>query len=138
VDASEVRSALETDWPELASMLVEHDADLASGGLPYIEMAAVARFLAEKVRSGDVEHFESFFETVERCLDEGSDEAVGLVMVGLLEDLQNSNITELDSNVWVPYLKPTSRRAWQAVEDFWNGDAEAISRFSVHSTSNES
>ena len=98
MEASEVRSALEADWPELASMLVEHDADPVSGGLSYLEMAAVARFLANKVRSGDIGSFEAFFETVERCLHEGDDEAVELVMVGLLEDLQNSNLTELDND----------------------------------------
>jgi hypothetical protein len=94
-------------------------------------MAAITRFLADKLRSGDTEMFEQFFATVERCLHDGNDEAVELVMVGLLEDLQNSNITHMDMNVWVPFLSPTTRRAWKAVEDFWNGDVNAISRFSV-------
>ncbi len=54
-------------------------------------------------------------------------------MVGLLEDLQNSNITELDLKVWVRYLRPTTRRAWQAIEYFWNEDVDTISRFSPRS-----
>jgi hypothetical protein len=131
MEASGVRPALEADWPELASMLVEHDADPVGGGLSYLEMAAVARFLAAKVRSGETGRFGPFFEAVERCLHDGDDEAVTLVMVGLLEDLQNSNITELDNEVWVPYLSPTTRRAWQAVEDFLSGDVGATSSFSV-------
>ena len=112
-------------------MLAEHDSDPVSGGLSYLEMAAVARFLAGKMRSGDTGRFGTFFDSVERCLHEGDGEAVTLVMAGLLEDLQNSNVTELDNEVWVTYLRPTTRRAWQAVEDFWNGDVGAISRFSV-------
>jgi hypothetical protein len=131
VDASDVRGALEADWPELASMLIEHDADPVSSGLSYLEVAAVARFLADKVRAGDVAHFDAFFDAVERCLHEGNEEAVTLVMVGLLEDMQNSNVTGLDNDVWVPYLRPTTRGAWQAVENFWNGDVNAISRFDV-------
>lgn len=64
-------------------------------------------------------------------MHEGTDEAVTLVMVGLLEDLQNSNITGMAPVVWVAFLGPTTRRAWKAVEDFWNGDVNAIARFSV-------
>ena len=131
MEANEVRVALEAGWPELASMLVEHDADPVTGGLSYLEMSAVTRFLAEKLRAGDTVKFGPFFEAVEVCLHEGSDEAVTLVMVGLLEDLQNSNITDMEMGVWVPFLGPTTRRAWKAVEDFWNGDVDAIARFSV-------
>lgn len=129
MEASDVRRALEADWPELGAMLIEHDADPISGGLSNLEMSAITRFLAEKVRAGDTANFGAFFDAVERCLHEGNDEAVTLVMVGLLEDMQNANVTELDKKVWLPYLQPTTRRAWQAVEDFWNGDVNAISRF---------
>lgn len=131
MQASEVRGALEADWPELALMLVEHDADPISGRLSYLEMSAITRFLADKLRSGDTANFEAFFKGVERCLHEGTDEAVTLVIVGLLEDLQNSNITNVEKGVWLPFLEPTTRRAWQAVVDFWNGDLGAISRFSA-------
>ncbi len=131
MEATDVRGALEADWPELATMLAENDSDPINAGLPYIGMAAVARFLATKVRSGDTSMFEVFFDAVERCLHEGDDEAVNLVVVGLLEDLQNSNVTELDNEVWEPYLRPTTRGAWRAVEDFWNGDVGAISRWSM-------
>jgi hypothetical protein len=134
MEASEVRRALEAGWPELAMKLAEHDTDPVSGGLSYLEMAAVTRFLAEKLRTGDTARFESFFQAVERCLLEGDDKAVELVMVGLLEDLQNSNITKLpDDRVWVPFLGPVTRQAWQAVEDYWSGDPGAIARFSVGS-----
>src|ERR671924_60112 len=85
----DVRRALEADWPQLAAMLVKHDADPLSGGLPYLEMAEICRFLGDRGRSGDTTRFESFFVAVERCLLEGDQEAVELV-VGLLEDLQNS------------------------------------------------
>jgi hypothetical protein len=112
-------------------MLREHDADDVSGGLPYLEMAAITLFLADRVRSDETEHFPAFFAAVERCLLEGTREAIELVVVGLLEDLQNRNITKLENGVWQPFLGPTTRRAWRAVEDFWNGDTEALGRFAV-------
>lgn len=132
MEASEVRGALEEGWPELESMLVEHDADPVGGGLRYSEMSAITRFLADRLRSGDTEHFGQFFQAVERCLLGGDAEAVELVVVGLIEDLQNGNITKFDDySVWVPHLGPNSQRAWQAVEDFWKGDVDAIAAFSI-------
>ncbi len=111
-------------------MLAEHDADPVSGGLSYLEMAAIARFLAGKFRRGETDSFREFFSAVERCLLEGNDEAVTLVMVGLLEDLQNSNVTDIeDYTVWAPYQGPTTLRAWNAVEAFWNGEVNALSSF---------
>ncbi len=100
-----------------------------------METAAVARFLATKIRSGEIGHFETFFDAVERCLHEGDGKAVTLVVVGLLEDLQNSGFTDLDPGELLPFLRPTSRRAWQAVEAFWNGNVGAIARFSVKQSS---
>ena len=131
MEAPEVRQTLEADWPDLAAMLRDHDRDPVSGGLSYLEMSAITRFLAERLRAGDTERFYAFFQAVERCLVEGDVDAISLVTVGLMEDLQNRNITEIDSEVWLPFLGPTSREAWQAVEDFWSGDALAIQRFSL-------
>ena len=134
MEASAVRGTLEAGWPELVSVLAEHDADPVGGGLAYSEMSAIARFLADKLRSGETERLAAFFRSVERCLLEGDHRAVELVVVGLLEDLQNSNVTQLDDYpAWVPFLGPQSRRAWQAVEDFWSGDVGAISRFAGES-----
>ena len=103
--------------------------------MAYTEIPAIARFHATKIRSGEIRHLETFFDAVERCLHEGDGEAVTLVVVGLLEDLPNSGFTDLDPGEWLPYLRPTSRRAWQAVEEFWNGDVGAIARFSLQPTS---
>jgi hypothetical protein len=130
VEKDEVRAALEADWPELAAMLDEHDADPVTGGLDFLEMSAIVRFLAGKLRVGDTERFAVFFANVERCLQEGTRDAISLVTVGLLESLQNSNVTRMESEVWIPYLQPTTARAWQAVNEFWSGDADAIERFS--------
>jgi hypothetical protein len=104
MEASEVRGALEDGWPELASMLADHDADSLTSGLSYLEMAAVVRFLAEKLRTGDIARFPAFFQAVERCLHDGDERAVQLVVVGLLEDLQNGSITARGPLCVVPFL----------------------------------
>jgi hypothetical protein len=122
MEASEVRATLEAEWPELAAMLSEHDADPVASGLEYLEMAAIARFLAERLRAGDSDQFEAFFEAVERCMLQGSHEAVTLVTVGLLESLQNSNVTRLDANVWRPHLRPRTSDAWEGLNAFWRDE----------------
>lgn len=133
VNADEVRPAIEAEWPALADMLREHDGDEISAGLRYAEMGAVARFLGGQLAAGNTERFAGLFGAVERCLLEGDDEAVRLVVVGLIEDLQNRSLTGIeDTTLWLRYLSPTTARAWKAVEAFWAGDTEAISDFKPH------
>jgi hypothetical protein len=63
---------------------------------------------------------------------EGDNEAVELILVRLLEDLQNSNMTEFpDPSVWESYLGPVSARGWRAVAAFWEGDVTVIGGFRV-------
>jgi hypothetical protein len=118
--AEDVRGALAEGWPELEAALAEHDADPVVGGLKHPEMSHVARFLAERLRAGETDRLPLFFAAVERCLVEGNHDAVSLVTVGLIEDLQNGNVTGFDDySVWASYLGPKSQQAWQSVEDFW-------------------
>ena len=129
IEAGDVRSALAAAWPELATFLALRETDPDLHGLWYLEMADIARFLAGSLQAGDADRFGAFFEALERCLVEGSEDAVGLG-VSLLEDLQNSAITTIDdASVWQPFLGASSRRAWRAVESFWNGDLTAIAYF---------
>lgn len=128
----EVRDALVAACPELAGPLADNDADPVDQGLPYVEMSAIARHLGAKLREGESDCLPPLFDAVERCLLDGDDSTVELVMVGLLEDLQNANITEVpDISLWEPYLGPVSQRAWTAVAEFWAGDTKAIGRFRV-------
>ena len=90
-------------------------------------MSAIARLLGARMNAAESACFDPIFEAVERCLLWGSYEAVELVMVGLLEDLQNANITRLDGYAqWEPYLRPQTRVAWKAVSDLWDGNRRAL------------
>jgi predicted RNase H-like HicB family nuclease len=132
IDVDQVRPALVAAYPELQDPLGKNDEDDIVSGLRYFDMATVAEYLGERLRAGETDSFASLFQAVERCLLEGSPEAVELVVVGLLEDLQNSNVTKVeDDSRWHRFLGPVTRRAWQAVDDFWQGDVGAISRFEV-------
>jgi hypothetical protein len=131
----EVRTVLTEACPGLEEAFAQADADLDVGEdrLTYHEVSEAVRLMAEWFRGGLTDCFAALFGAFERCLLEGNDEAVELILVGVFEDLQNGNITEMDDfSVWEPFLHPVSARGWKAVVDFWNGDADALRRFRVH------
>jgi hypothetical protein len=130
INYADVRGVLAAAWPELAGPIDDSDQMAIEEGLPYLEMAAIARYLDERMRAGKSDCFDPVFEAVEQCLLWGSYEAVELVMVGLLEDLQNANIPAAsDYAQWEPYLRPQTRVAWKAVSDFWRGHPSALQRY---------
>jgi hypothetical protein len=132
MEATEVRHALVAACPELAGPLADNDANPGNQGLPYVEMSAIATHLGAKLREGETDCFRPLFAAIEQCLLDGDNATIELVMVGLLEDLQNANITEVpDFSLWEPNLGPVSQRAWTAVAEFWAGDTTAIGRFRV-------
>jgi hypothetical protein len=130
VEASEVRSILVAAYPALADPLAEIDANPITQGLHYPEMAAVARHLGVKLKQGETAGFPEFFNAVESCLRGGSADAIELTVVGLLEDLQNGNITGVeDYSRWEEWLEPEAREAWAALTHMWNGDKVALQTY---------
>jgi hypothetical protein len=130
-----VRGVLIDAYPDLVATFRQNDEDPIGQGLMYLEMASVATYLGERLRAGETTGFRSFFEAIERCLSEGTPDTVELVLVGLIEDLQNTNITQVDDeSKWDEFFGPITRRGWQAVNDGWAGDVGAIIRFkgSIH------
>lgn len=126
----DVRGVLAGAWPDLAGPLDRSDEAAMEDDLHYLEMSAIARYLGARRRAGESDCFDQIFEAVEHCLLAGSDEAVELVMVGLLEDLQNANITGIDDySQWEPHLRPQTRLAWKAVSDFWDGRRNALKEY---------
>jgi hypothetical protein len=130
VEASEVRAALIAVLPELAGPLDDGDRDAIEEGWHYLEMSAVARFLQARLSSGNIERLDLLFDVVERCIRDGTADEANLVVVGLLEDLQDSRVSrEVDYARWEPYLGPSTREAWRAITDYWSGHPEALDQF---------
>src|SRR5262245_52135127 len=62
----------------------------------------------------------SLFATVERILEEGDEEARGIVAIGLLEDIQTiSTHHSFGPEIFVQWLGPRSREAWDQIEALW-------------------
>jgi hypothetical protein len=133
IEAPAVRSFFEEACPQLAAALAAGD-DSDSDRLLYLEMADTARMMGEAYRTGETDCLAAVFETIEQCLRDGTPETINLVVVGLLEDLQNGNITKVsDFGVWEPYLGPAAERAWRALAKFWAGDPQALTRWAADS-----
>jgi hypothetical protein len=133
IEAETVRSLLEQACPELVAVLATGD-DQYSERLLYLELADVARWLGKAYASGATACLPALFATVERCILEGTPDAISLVVIGLLEDLQNSSVTNLpDFTVLEPYFGRATQRAWEAVDRFWAGDTDALRQWAADS-----
>jgi hypothetical protein len=90
-------------------------------GLPlYLALSDLARYIAELHRSRNTAEIEAIFDVVESWHRDGDAYVKEAAVIGLLEDLQNTNVV----GAGVPeelarYLGPASARWWGKVEEFW-------------------
>jgi hypothetical protein len=87
-------------------------------------IAGLARHMGQLERDGTRIEFPGIFETVEHIVTFGTRPARNLASIGLLEDLGNVRIVELDdpaSHFW-PWLGPVSQYWWRGLELQWARD----------------
>jgi hypothetical protein len=108
--------------PAWQAHLAEY-ADLHAEGhaMHYLALADLARHLIGLKADGRTEAFPEIFAVVERWHIEGDHYVREAATVGLLEDLQNTNLHERGTQPddFVPWLQPVSLRWWRKVEAFW-------------------
>jgi hypothetical protein len=86
----------------------------------YQALADLARHLIGKVEANDTARFGAVFDVVERWFLEGDDYVREAATVGLLEDIQNTNLHRTTTpDDFLPWLRPLSRRQWDRVDAFW-------------------
>ena len=90
-------------------------------GLPYyLLLADLAGHIAQLIEDGAEAELQSIFQTVERWHINGDPYVREAASVGLLEDLQNSNVVGEDVPAKVVrFLGPESMRWWRKVQAFW-------------------
>jgi hypothetical protein len=111
-----------------ASIPVIHErwgAEVRSAGIgagePYNEMAVLARVLVELHDEVDA-RLVDLVDEFERELARADPRTRNLLIVGFLEDLQNSSLrANLSLDWWVTWLGPVTRTAWTAVQRLWSG-----------------
>lgn len=86
----------------------------------YLVLSDLARYISLLVNRGDIDELKAIFEVIERWHLEGDAYVKEAATIGILEDLQNTNVVgegvpELLEN----YLLPESKKWWTKVYEFW-------------------
>lgn len=89
-------------------------------------------FLLDAHEAGDIPSLVAAFGTLERILVEGDEDAQGLAIVGVIEGVQNrAGWKPYGAEPFTSYLGPQASRAWDAVDRFWQGETDALAKFST-------
>jgi hypothetical protein len=95
--------------------------------LVYIALGDFARHLLDLHQRGQSQVFPAVGRVIERLHLEGDAWVREAASIGLLEGIQNVwSHTDVDPELFVPYLLPESSRWWQSLNDFWSGKSKYV------------
>jgi hypothetical protein len=87
----------------------------------YLALSDFARHLSGLLAEGKEQALERVFTVVERFIVEGDGYVKEAAIVGLIEDLQNTNLCRGTlPDQYLTFLLPQCRRWWDKVEAFWS------------------
>jgi hypothetical protein len=123
IDASQMLPLLVEASPGFAGSWKEFEADCADDSQPsyYIVLGSFARHLCDLLATGDEAALRRVFAVVERLHIEGDSYVQEAATVGLLEDMQNTNMHRKDTlpEQFERFLLPESARWWKRLHGFW-------------------
>ena len=86
----------------------------------YLALSELARYIAKLHTGGKIEELKNIFLVVEKWHLEGDSYVREAATVGLLEDLQNSNVVgDGVPRALEEHLLPETRKWWDKVNIFW-------------------
>lgn len=95
--------------------------------LPYVALCEFNNHIFELYTSGSIEEFSSVFAEIERLHLEGEPYVKEAATIGCLEGLQNiMGNRGMDADVLLPFLGPESRKWWDQLNKFLNGEISYI------------
>jgi len=96
----------------------------------YIDIAEFVRFVFEDPDTTEkAEEVQRVFDLMELWLKTGHPNVRALVVTGFLEDLQNlASQQPFGREVFIPFLGPESREAWDELARFWEGKSATSER----------
>jgi hypothetical protein len=123
IEASEILPLLVEASPSFAEEWSEFQVEWAGEpSLPhYIILGAFARHMCDLLFEGNDYALTKIFAVIERLHNEGSTYVKDASTVGLLEDLQNTNIHRpaTSPEQFERFLLPETERYWKKVIAFW-------------------
>jgi len=88
----------------------------------YLDIAEFVHFLIDAFDNDDLATIDVAFILLEKFLVEGDADAKGIATVGIIETLQNAaSWKPFGAKAFLPYLRPESRIAWDAIDRLWEG-----------------
>lgn len=87
----------------------------------YTHAGVLANHLLERHRAGDERALASAGAFIEMLHVEGDSYVQNLGTIGFLEGIQNHWAGALAAEEFKPYLGPVSTKAWEDLNDFWDG-----------------
>lgn len=91
------------------------------------DISVVSHFIVDSYRANSTDWIPNIFGEIERLTSDDNEDVRGLIIVGLLENLQNSmSWTDEGYHVFEPWLGPNSLRAWRELEVLWEGKSSLI------------
>ncbi|CAG0935429.1 hypothetical protein TFLX_04269 [Thermoflexales bacterium] len=123
IDIPDIVPLLIEASPGFAEKWAEFQAEWADEPpLPYyLVLADFARHMCGLLSAGDEQTLKRIFAVIERLLIKGSAYVKEAATIGLLEDLQNTNLHLPDTTPeqFERFLLPESARWWKKVRAFW-------------------
>lgn len=93
----------------------------------YNDSAELATYLVLSYERGDTSEFKALFDTIERILRDGDEEARGTAAVGVLESVQvQASHYAFGPSVFLEWLGPLSRQAWDESEALWDAGGGSL------------
>ena len=86
----------------------------------YLALADLARYISKLISESKTTELKDIFSVIERWHSEGDTYVNEAAIVGILEDLQNTNIVGIGVPEQVEtYLLPESKKYWLKLYEFW-------------------
>ena len=90
----------------------------------YSALGALVHYVVDSYKLGSLSEFPRIFNLIERLHKDGDEYVREAATIGFLEALQNiagQPDSGINAQVFDPFLGPESKRAWDALNDFWSG-----------------
>jgi hypothetical protein len=130
IEKSEVIELLLNACPSYINRWKEHFDSYYSNGeeqLLYIDLGDFAGHLVDLYKRNELKEFDQVFDVVELLHIDGDDFVKEAATIGLLEGIQNiASDSGVNPAEFTEFLKPTSVKWWNNLNDFWSGNTEYV------------
>ena len=126
IEYNNVSKILMKNFPDIIEDALWFDGDEI---LEYVVAGDFARYIIKNIDENNIEKIKKCFEFIELLYIKGTEKTKELATTGYLEDLQNmtgGSETMDKYKIIYNYLGTESKKWWDKLNDFWNGNTDAL------------